>query len=119
MAHNLIDAVNRLAKMQEHDRQQLEKMNAEWERMMGFCYKRLEETRKGLDDIAAMLGIIEPQTSMPMLPANPGSGPQPAVTFTPHEPATGHYCDGCGITIGHPGLCAQCQRLQDDLKKQK
>jgi hypothetical protein len=23
-------------------------------------------------------------------------------------PATGHYCEDCGITIGYPGKCADC-----------
>jgi hypothetical protein len=84
MARNLSEAVIRLAKMQEHDRAQLVKMDEQWNRLMHFAVQNLDNASAGIDDIAAMLGIIEPQTSMPMLPANPASGPQPTVTYTAH-----------------------------------
>jgi hypothetical protein len=80
MARNLIDSVTRLAQMQEHDREQLIVMNEQWERLYAFSMKNLTEAKAGLDDVAAQLGIIEPQTQMPMLPPRTGTGPQ--ATFT-------------------------------------
>jgi hypothetical protein len=87
MARNLSEAVIRLAKMQEHDRAQLAEMDIQWDRLMQFAIQNIDNARVGIDDIAAMLGVIEPSRELPMLPPNPGSGPQP--TFNANRDENG------------------------------
>jgi hypothetical protein len=76
MARSVIDGVTRLAQMKEHTRGQLEALNMEWNRIYDLALGELDEIGKGIDDIAAMLGIIEPP--MPMLPPRVPTGPQPS-----------------------------------------
>lgn len=87
MAKNLTEAVTRLAQMQEHDRAQLKKMDDEWSRLMTFAYRNLENAMAAVDDIAAMLGVIEPRPGLPMLPANGGSGPRPVFEAVKNDDA--------------------------------
>jgi hypothetical protein len=77
---NVIDAVTRLAQMHEASKQQLETLDIAWDRLMKLANDELDQVKIGLDDLASMLGIIEPQSGMPMLPPRPQTGPEPSFT---------------------------------------
>jgi hypothetical protein len=84
---NIMQSVTRLAQMHESDVQQLDRLNAQWNTMYNLVRGQLDQSKAGLDDLAVMLGIIEPPSSMPMLPPREETGPRPVFTHT--DPDTG------------------------------
>lgn len=90
---NVIDGVTRLAQMHETTRAQLEALDIEWNRIYKLAVTELGQIKIGLDDIASMLGIIEPQREMPMLPPRVGTGPQPTFTSQADEFGAGNSTD--------------------------
>jgi hypothetical protein len=71
--HTVNGGITRLAQMHDVAMGELRKQRDKWEetkihqdQTFHFMEAQLEEIRKGLDDVAVMLGIIEPP--MPLMP---------------------------------------------------